>query len=816
MSEPDGTLVQEGFRDADVSKAVEQFLAGRCSLLGLAGDEIRLSARTQPELGESEEVLRQAADQQRAIFDALPARIAVLDSEGIILAVNDAWRRFAQENPFADPQADVGQNYLNICDRVQGDEAGPARMVADGIRAVLSGQTPDFTLEHTCHSPGEERWFRLVVRPLTIGRIRGAVLVHVDITSPQAMQERIRRSEQVLRTVIEASEDVIWERDLVTGVITWPDRQVEEMLGYPPSQLRSFEELFTLVHPDDRDRMQQGLSAHLATQVPYRVELRMQRKDGSYGHFISVAKALRDAHGTPVRLVGSLRDVTMQRQAEARVSEQAALLDKAQDAIHVKDLEGRLVYWNRSSERVHGWKADEVLGRSAADFLYVDGAQFAEARRALLQKGEWTGETAKWTKDGRRLTVRTSWTLVHDAQGQPKAILSINTDVTDRKRLEAQFFRAQRLESLGTLAGGIAHDLNNVLAPMLLAIEALQAKVSDPEDREFLELLEHSAQRGAAMVRQVLSFARGVEGRRIPIQPRELLHELDKILSTTFLKQIQIHLRVGRDTWSVVGDSTQLQQAMLNLCVNARDAMPTGGLLTLSAENVVVDEAHAAMHLDARPGPYVLFRVIDTGTGITPEIREKIFEPFFTTKEIGKGTGLGLSTTAAIVKSHGGFINVYSEIGKGTTFSVYFPVEHEQAAESDPVSELIDLSTANGELVLVVDDEVAIRESTRRVLQGAGYRVLLAGDGSEALALYVQHQSEIAVVVTDLMMPILDGIATMRALRRLNPQVRIIAVTGLATKTQTAAASEAGANDFLAKPYTARPLLLMLQRMLHA
>lgn len=699
MSEPDSTLVQEGSRDADISKAVEQFLAARGSLLdllggeadafalGLTDDEIHLLARTQPKLSGSEDVLRRAADQQRTILDALPAHLAVLDSQGVILAVNEAWRRFEQENALADPQADVGQNYLGICDRVQGDGAGQARMAADGIRAVLSGQKPDFTLEDACHSPDGERWFRLAVRPLITGRTKGAVLV---------------------------------------------------------------------------------------------------------------------------------RDVTMQRQAEAHVIERAALLDKAQDAIHVKDLEGRLVYWNQSSERVHGWKADEVLGRPAAEFLYVDAVQFAEARQALLQKGDWTGEMAKWTKDGRRLIVRTSWTLVHDADGQPKAILSINTDVTDHKRLEAQFFRAQRLESLGTLAGGMAHDLNNVLAPMLLAIEALQTKVADPEDREFLELLEQSAQRGAAMVRQVLSFARGVEGRRVGVHPRELLHELEKILSTTFLKQIQIHLRVGRDTWSLVGDSTQLQQAMLNLCVNARDAMPAGGLLTLSAENVVVDEAHAAMHLDARPGPYVLFRVIDTGTGITPEIREKIFEPFFTTKEVGKGTGLGLSTTAAIVKSHGGFISVYSEIGKGTTFSVYFPAESEKAAESDPVTELIDLSTANGELVLVVDDEAAIRESTRRVLQGAGYRVLLAGDGSEALALYVQHRSEIAVVVTDLMMPILDGIATMRALRRLNPQVQIIAVTGLATKAQTVAASEAGANDFLAKPYTARPLLLTLQRVLRA
>lgn len=764
------------------------------------------------------ERLRQVVSQQGKILDAFPVPVAVLDSEGIIVSVNDAWRGVVRDRDtaFVDPGIGVGQNYLHVCDRPQGERADQAWTAAAGIRAVLSGQRPDFTLEYACSSRCEERWFRLMVRPIVLRDMKGAFVMHFDITMPEPILERIRRSEQVLRTAMEAGEDAIWERDLASGTITWLDHRIEEMLGYSPDQVRCIGDVLALVHPDDRDHIQSALQAHLVEQVPYRTELRIRRKDGSYGHFVSLGKAIRDASGHPARLAGFLRDITLQREAEAHVGEQAALLDKAQDAIHVKDLDGRLLYWNQSSERVHGWKAEEVLGRLVTEFLEVDAAQFSEARRIVLQKGDWTGETFEWTKDGRRLTVRSSWTLVRDAQGQPKAILSISTDITERKRLEAQLFRAQRLESLGTLAGGIAHDLNNVLAPMLLTIEALQAKTTDPEDCEFLALLEQSAQRGAAMVRQVLSFARGVEGRRGKIHPRDLVYELEKILSTTFLKQFRVHLRAGRDTWPLVGDATQLQQALLNLCVNARDAMPSGGTLTLSTENVVVDEANAAMHLDARPGPYVLFRVVDTGTGIVPEIRDKIFEPFFTTKEVGKGTGLGLSTTAAIVKSHGGFVSVCSEIGKGTTFSVYLPAHGQVSAEADSGHEPVDLSAASGELVLVVDDEPAIRESTKRALQHAGYRVLLAADGSEALALYVQHQDEVAAVITDLMMPILDGIATTRALRRLNARLRIIVATGLATKAQTVAATDAGANQFLAKPYTARTLLVTLQRVLHA
>ena len=271
---------------------------------------------------------------------------------------------------------------------------------------------------------------------------------------------------------------------------------------------------------------------------------------------------------------------------------------------------------------------------------------------------------------------------MRDKEGRAKSILVINTDVTEKRRIEVQFMRAQRMESLGILAGGIAHDLNNILTPIMLSIDVLKSMTSDPHTKEIIETIEISARRGSDIVHQVLSFARGMEGQRIVIQPKYLLKDIEHIVTDTFPKDIRLELSLPHDTWSIVGDPTQVQQILLNLCLNARDAMPNGGTLTIKTENCVVDEHYVAMNRQARPGSYVVISVTDVGTGIPQEIIDNIFEPFFTTKDVGKGTGLGLSSVKAIVKSHGGFINVYSEPGHGTTFKVYLPAQESTGADA--------------------------------------------------------------------------------------------------------------------------------------
>ena len=411
------------------------------------------------------------------------------------------------------------------------------------------------------------------------------------------------------------------------------------------------------------------------------------------------------------------------------------------------------------------------------------------------------------------LTVDSRWTLVRDAHGQPESILSIDTDITERRKIELQFLRAQRMESIGTLAGGIAHDLNNCLAPIMLSLELLTKKFPDPDSAELLDMLSVSAQRGADMVRQVLLFARGVEGERQEVQIRLLVADTEKIVNDTFLKHIEVRTRVPNDLWTVIGDATQLHQVLLNLCVNARDAMPDGGTLTISAENLILDAHYAVLDSEVRSGAYVVLQVEDTGTGIPPVIIEKIFDPFFTTKAIGQGTGLGLSTSMAIARSHGGFVRVYSEPGKGTTFKVYLPA---RTGTSSPTAgrRAVELPRGHGELILVVDDEPSVRLVTQQTLEAFGYRAILASDGAEALAIYARREAEIAVVLTDMMMPVMDGPATIQVLRKMNPGLLVIAASGLVANDYAAKFADLGVLHFLPKPYTAETLLKALQKIL--
>jgi hypothetical protein len=322
-------------------------------------------------------------------------------------------------------------------------------------------------------------------------------------------------------------------------------------------------------------------------------------------------------------------------------------------------------------------------------------------------------------------------------------------------------------------------------------------------------MIDTSAKRGADIVRQVLAFGRGVKGERILLQLKHVVIELVKIFSETFPKSIEIKSDIPRDLWTVYADPTQMHQVMLNMLINARDAMPVGGTLTISAENSTLDETYSRMNPEAKPGAYVCIVITDTGTGIPADIREKIFEPFFTTKEVGIGTGLGLSTTLAIVRSHEGFINLESEEGKGTTFRIYIPATGAVSNQA-VASEEADLPLGNGELILVIDDEAAIREITGATLKAHGYRVRTASDGAEGVAVYAEYKRKI----TDIAMPVMDGTAAILALKKINPDVKIIAASGLTTKGQLTTASDSNVQAFLTKPYSAEKLLTTLAEVL--
>jgi two-component system cell cycle sensor histidine kinase/response regulator CckA len=395
---------------------------------------------------------------------------------------------------------------------------------------------------------------------------------------------------------------------------------------------------------------------------------------------------------------------------------------------------------------------------------------------------------------------------IFDAAGRPYRVAGVATDITERKQLERQFIRAQRMETLGSLAGGVAHDLNNALAPVLMGIEVLRDKFQDADSRMMLDIVLTSAQRGADIVRQLLTFSRGFDGKHLVVPVRHLVREIEGILRQTFPKNIRIRIEVSKNVWGVIGDVTQMHQVLLNLSVNARDAMPQGGTLTITAANFLVDEHFASMRVDARPGPHVILSVVDTGTGIPPEIRGQIFDPFFTTKPIDKGTGLGLSTVRGIVKNHGGFIAVQSEVGVGSEFKIFLPAK-EGPALNEQREEPADLPSGQGELILVVDDEEAIRTLTQRTLESFNYRVLTAGNGAEAMALCAREGKNIRLMLTDIAMPVMDGAALIAGVRSLFPKLKIIASSGLEQTSNGNNHGPSGADGYLQKPFTAERLL---------
>ncbi|ARV58573.1 hybrid sensor histidine kinase/response regulator [Nostocales cyanobacterium HT-58-2] len=501
----------------------------------------------------------------------------------------------------------------------------------------------------------------------------------------------------------------------------------------------------------------------------------------------------------------SIRYAIERKRSEQKIREHAALLDVATDAIFVCDLKNNILFWNKAAEQLYGWKSTEAIGKKTLELWHEkDTTQLQKALNTLLQNSSWEGELHQKTKCGKEIIVESRWTLVRDFDKKGQSILVVNTNITQKKELEAQFFRAQRLESIGTLASGIAHDLNNVLAPILMTAQLLESQLHDERSKRLLPILISNAKRGASLVKQVLSFTRGMEGDRTLLQLRHLIREIQQVVKETFPKTIEIFTHIAPNLWTVSGDATQLHQVLINLCVNARDAMPHGGNLTISAENFVIDENYVRMNLDARVGSYVVITVADTGGGIPQDIIDRIFEPFFTTKDLGKGTGLGLSTVLGIVKSHGGFVNVYSELGKGSQFKVYLPA---QAAAETPEEQELELPRGNGEVILVVDDEDSIRDVTKTSLESYNYKTLTASDGIEAIALYAEHQNEISVVLTDMVMPSMDGVTTIRTLQKINPAVKIIAVSGLAFAEKVNTVTDMGVKAFLAKPYTAKQLL---------
>jgi PAS domain S-box-containing protein len=747
------------------------------------------------------------------VLDKSAVGIFILDADFRVVWLNQALEKF-----FGLRREDViGQDKRQL---IRGPIAQILEEPESFTNSVLATYDNNTYIENfECHvlpnGSREERWLEHLSQPILSGFYAGGRIEHyTDITQRKRAEEALCQSEATLRSFFNSASMMMGIVELVDGDMSMVSCNLAtaKFFGTTPETIQQHlaGEMGTseLYWRDWRDRYLEAQR----TQLPVHFVYLHETAQGQQWLSATVC-SIPEQSGEYPRFAFVVEDITERKQAEEKIRQQAALIDIATDAIFVRDLENHILFWNQGAERLYGWAAAETLGKTARKLFHQESpSQRSASLQTTIEKGSWQGELQQVKKDGTEIVVASRWTLVRDRSGQPQSILVVNTDITEKKQLEQQFYRAQRLESLGTLASGIAHDLNNIFTPILGIAQLLPLKLPELDGRtqELLETLEDSAKRGANMVKQILTFARGAEGKRISLQVEHILLEVAKIARQTFPKSIDICTDIPARTLSAVrADATQVHQVFMNLAVNARDAMPHGGILNFSAENCFFDGIYARMHLDAQEGNYVAVTVSDTGMGIPPEQRERIFEPFFTTKDLGKGTGLGLSTVLGIVKSHGGFLQVLSEVGKGTQFKVYLPATETTSTQPSAEEQLL---RGNGELILLVDDEAAVQQITKASLEEYNYRTLVANDGIEAIALYAKYQKEISVVLMDLMMPNMDGLTAIRTLQKMNPQVKIIATSGLSANTQQVIS--AGVKAFLSKPYTAKELLHPLSALI--
>ncbi len=754
---------------------------------------------------QAEAALQTSEERYRALVDLAPAGIFVIVDNQFAYA-NDAFCRIVGADS---PAQLLGRPVLELYP----PEAHHA--IGERItRSIAADEAEPLLTQPYVRRDGSRVEVETIARPITFQGRPGLQVMVNDVTQRKQAESAMLAAEAKYRNLFE---------NVIVGVFqTTPGGRylavnpaLAQMYGYASAEdmLASLTDIQQQLYLDPGRREEFKRLMEERGEVSG-LESQIKRKDGSIIWISETARAVRDPQGRVLHYEGIVEDITERIKIAEKVREHAALLDLTTDAIIVRDLALRVTYWNKGAEGLYGWTPEEAVGRLTTELHAGNAWEGREAARQQVEKqGSWQGELQHRTKAGKILIVDSRWTLLRSATGAPQAVLVINNDITEKKRLEAQFLRSQRMESIGSLAGGIAHDLNNALAPIVMSTEILRMTIADPEAGRILDTISDCAERGAGMVKQILTFARGSEGERGSVQPKHLVKEMIEIARHTFPKGISIRTEVDGETWPLLGNPTQLHQILLNLCVNARDAMPNGGTLTMAAGNVRLKATDAVLPPDAKPGPYVLLTVKDTGTGMTPEVRARIFDAFFTTKEPGKGTGLGLSTVQSIVKEHSGFLAVESEVGRGTMFKVYLPAQESASATEE--TELPALPMGNGELVLVVDDEAAIRGIAAETLEAFGYRAVTAGDGAQAVGVCAQNLAELQVVFTDMAMPIMDGPAAIRAIRVLSPKLKIIATSGADEMFDSPLLKELEVQAFLHKPYGADALVRAVHDVLH-
>src|SRR5256714_3072488 len=650
------------------------------------------------------------------------------------------------------------------------------------------------------------------------GNVVAAVGIVVDVTDQRKAERAVRATDERFKFVAKATNDVIWDWDLKTNALVWND-SVETVFGHKQNKIYpEIQWWHDHLHPQDRDRVIGGIQAVLDSGgTSWSDHYRYRRADGAYANVMDRGYIARDNTGLALRMIGAMTDVTERSRSEAAIRFQAQLLNAVQQAVVATDPDGQVIFWNAFAEKLYGWSAEEAAGKQIEEltpspFLREHAGEIFERGAA----GEsWTGEFLVQGKAAKAFPALLTTSPVRDEHGTVLGFVRVSIELTERRNLEEQFRQSQKMDAVGRLAGGIAHDSTN-----LLTVDRLNTEISmegfDPTDprSEDVKQIRSAAERASSLTRQLLAFSR-----KQILQPRVL--DMNSVVSNV---EPMLRRLIGEDiaiTASctargyVVADPGQIEQILVNLVVNARDAMAQGGTISIETQNAELDETYTSEHAPVIPGRYIMLAVGDTGVGMNRDTREHAFDPFFTTKEAGKGTGLGLATVYGIVKQSGGYIWIYSEPGHGTTLKLYFPEVSSAAAFKTGEYKIMAKEQARGsETILLVEDEEAVRGLTSRILEKQGYRVIPAQHGREAMDIVANEEGHIDLVLTDIVMPGMNGRGLVERLAGIRPRIKSLYMSGYTDDDIVRRGFIEPSKSFLQKPFTSEALLQTVRKVL--
>jgi two-component system cell cycle sensor histidine kinase/response regulator CckA len=755
----------------------------------------------------AEEALTHERDLLHALMDNIPDTIYFKDAASRFTRIN---RAQAQVLGVA-PEEVIGKTDFDFFTVEHARDA-----YADEQEIVKSGQPLIDKVEKIRRADGQFRWVSATKVPIMDreGRVTGIVGISRDITERRRAEDALRKSETLFHSLIESLPQNIFSKDL-EGRFTFANQRYCMTEGKSLTDILGKTD-FDLHPPELAKKYRENDHRVIETEQIFETVEEYQPMGGDRFYAQMIKTPVYDSKGQVTGILGIFWDITERKRAEEalRDSEERyrALYEDNPSMYFTVDTEGTVLSVNQFGAEQLGYTVEELIGKSVLDVFYRKDKeavleQFAACLQNPAQIAHW--EFRKVRKDGSMLWVKETARAMRGADGDT-VVLIVCEDITERKRLEEQLRQAQKMEAIGTLAGGIAHDFNNLLTPIGGFAELLMWKTpEDSQQHEYLRQIKVAAERAATLTHQLLTLARRVQVEVRPLSLNSVVHEVIGLLERTIDKAIAIEPHLADDLATVEGDAGQLHQVLLNLCLNARDAMPDGGQLIIETQNMTLSKAEARTVLDLDAGQYVLLRVTDTGIGMDAEAQQHLFEPFFTTKE--QGRGLGLAMVYGIVRGHGGTIHVYSELGQGSTFKVYLPVASHPAEGVAP-----EKAEAMGgiETVLVVDDEEPVRALLQRILEEGGYTVLLARDGIEAMELYAERSTEIDLVVLDIIMPRMGGRKTYERLREINPEVKVLLTSGYSEEGQAQDILAAGARGFLQKPYDLHAVLAKVREVL--